>query len=48
MSASGKERKGAILLKKKIIMVVLLSLIASPLMAQGPEVTPLMHGISAL
>jgi len=30
------------MLRKKIIMVVLLCLIASPLMAQEPEVTPLM------
>jgi quercetin dioxygenase-like cupin family protein len=30
------------MLRKKIILVVLLSLIAGPLMAQGPEVTPLM------
>jgi quercetin dioxygenase-like cupin family protein len=30
------------MLRKKIIMVVLISLIASPLMAQEPEVTPLM------
>jgi quercetin dioxygenase-like cupin family protein len=30
------------MLRKKIIMVVLLGLITSPLMAQGAEVTPLM------
>jgi quercetin dioxygenase-like cupin family protein len=30
------------MLRKKIIMVVLLSLMAGPLMAQEPEVTPLM------
>jgi quercetin dioxygenase-like cupin family protein len=30
------------MLRKKIIMVVLLSFIAGPLMAQEPEVTPLM------
>ena len=30
------------MLRKKIIMVVLLCLIASPLMAQEPQVTPLM------
>ena len=30
------------MLRKKIIMVVLLGLIASPLVAQGAEVTPLM------
>jgi quercetin dioxygenase-like cupin family protein len=30
------------MLRKKIIMVVLISLIAGPLMAQEPEVTPLM------
>jgi quercetin dioxygenase-like cupin family protein len=40
--ASGKERKGSIMLRKKIIMVVLLSLMAGPLMAQEPAVTPLM------
>lgn len=37
-----KSERGSIMLRKKIIMVVLLCLIASPLMAQEPEVTPLM------
>lgn len=32
----------AIMLRKKIILVVLISLIAGPLMAQEPDVTPLM------
>jgi quercetin dioxygenase-like cupin family protein len=41
MGVSGKERE-PIMLRKKIIMVVLLCLIAGPLMAQESEVTSLM------
>jgi quercetin dioxygenase-like cupin family protein len=36
------KNERSIMLRKKIIMVVLISLIAGPLMAQEPEVTPLM------
>jgi quercetin dioxygenase-like cupin family protein len=41
MGASGEERK-VNYAEEKIIMVVLIALIAGPLMAQEPEVTPLM------
>jgi quercetin dioxygenase-like cupin family protein len=41
MGASGKEERAS-MLRKNIILVVLLSLIAGPLMAQEPAVTSLM------
>jgi quercetin dioxygenase-like cupin family protein len=39
------KNERSIMLRKKIIMVVLICLIAGPLMAQEPEVTPLMSKV---